>query len=74
MNVSDLYVKLVDPTGKHKDVISHHRVWDGKLFMQRLRDRHEYEEDEADRRVVKLATQAEYRKSMGYKPEFCNDH
>lgn len=41
MNASDLYIKLTDPSGKHQPIISHHRVWDGKLFMAERRKQYE---------------------------------
>lgn len=72
--VNDVYVKLIDPTGKHTTIISHHRVWDGKLFMANLRLRYEQAENPDDVRTVKLTTQGAYRKFMGYKPEHCNDN
>ncbi|WP_336217285.1 hypothetical protein [Pseudomonas aeruginosa] len=28
MKSEDLYVRLTDPTGKRREVINHHRVWD----------------------------------------------
>ena len=29
----DIYIKLTDPTGKHKPVVNAHRVWDGARFI-----------------------------------------
>lgn len=70
MNASDLYVKLVDPSGKHSDVVAHHRVWDESLFMIILKTRYELAEGD-DRRIVEKASQGEYRRAAGYKLQYC---
>lgn len=31
MDSRDIYIKLTDPTGKHKPVVNAHRVWDGVI-------------------------------------------
>lgn len=67
MNASDLYLKLTDPTEARAPVITHHRVWDAKLFMAAQRKLHTEKKEPADIRLASQATEAEYRKFMGYK-------
>jgi len=65
---SDLYVKLIDPTGSKKPVVNHHRVWDGQLFLASQRTLYEVKpENPADKRIVSQSTEADYRAFMGYK-------
>lgn len=71
MNAQDLYVELNDPTGKHGKIITHHRVHDEEKFMASLRKQHEQCEKEEDRRTVSKTSELAYRRSNGYKPEFC---
>jgi hypothetical protein len=61
MNATDIYIRLVDPTAKHDPVINHHRVWDRDRFYNAQCKLHENPKKEiADRRLVSLATEAEY--------------
>ncbi len=34
MDSRDIYIKLTDPTGKHKPVVNAHRVWDAFVSSQ----------------------------------------
>ena len=34
MEARDCFIRLADPTEKHKDVINHHRVWDAERFSK----------------------------------------
>ena len=67
MTGSDLYIKLTDPTGASRDLISHHRVWDGPRFMAATRERFEVKATGGDVRKVSQATEADYRKFMNDK-------
>ncbi|WNW10098.1 hypothetical protein RRX38_02690 [Pseudomonas sp. DTU_2021_1001937_2_SI_NGA_ILE_001] len=61
MAAKDIYIKLVDATGKHPDVINHHRVWDGERFYAAQCKLHENPEKPiADRRLVSVVSEAEY--------------
>lgn len=64
MKAQDCYVRLVDPTGKHSEVINHHRVWDRDRFYQAQVKLHENQAKPIeDRRLVSLATEVEYNAS-----------
>lgn len=67
MTGSDLYIKLTDPTGTSRELISHHRVWDGQRFIESTRERFEVKATGGDVRKVSQATEADYRKFMNYK-------
>lgn len=67
MKSEDLHIRLVDPTGKHAQIISHHRVWDRERFIAAQRQLHEVKAKDEDKRRVEIATEAEYRKFKGYK-------
>lgn len=57
----DVFVRLADPTGKKKDVINHHRVWDVERFFTAQQEQHNGPKVKAgDRRIVSLATKADY--------------
>ena len=61
MKAQDIYIKLTDPTGKHSDVINHHRVWDKNKFYQSQVKLHENKEKPiGDQRTVSLATESDY--------------
>lgn len=61
MKPQDMYIRLVDPTGKHGTLISAHRVWDRELFYQAQVKQHEDPKKKIeDRRLVSVATEAEY--------------
>lgn len=57
----DLYLRLTDPTGKHAPVINCHRVWDREKFHAAQVKFYEHPKNEADKRLVSIATEAEYR-------------
>jgi len=64
MSATDIFIRLIDPTGKHATVINHHRVWDRDRFYNAQCKLHENPKKEiADRRLVSLATEAEYHES-----------
>lgn len=61
MAASDMYIKLVDPTGKHADVINHHRVWNRDRFYNAQVKIHENpNKDISERRLVSVVTEADY--------------
>ncbi|HEK0057209.1 TPA: hypothetical protein SMO22_001412 [Pseudomonas aeruginosa] len=67
MKSEDLYVRLTDPAGKRREVINHHRVWDRGQFLEAQHKQHNKPDKPDEHRVVSVATEAEYRKFMGYK-------
>lgn len=63
----DLYVKRADPNGKHKPVITQHRVWDAELFMAAQVAQHDGDTTKPeDRRLVTVATADEYRAARNH--------
>lgn len=56
----DVYLRLEDPAGKRKPVITQHLAWDPERFVQSQMQAHLDVKDEADRRIVTPATRAEY--------------
>ena len=63
----DLYVKRTDPNGKHKPVITQHRVWDAELFMAAQVAQHDGDTTKPeDRRLVTVATADEYRAARNH--------
>jgi hypothetical protein len=64
MKAQDMFIRLVDPTGKHDPVINSHRVWDRDLFYTSQVKQHEDPKKKIeDRRLVSVATEAEYVES-----------
>ena len=64
MKAQDMFIRLVDPTGKHNTVINAHRVWDRELFYESQVKQHEDQKKKIeDRRLVSVATEAEYVES-----------
>ena len=61
MESRDIYIKLTDPTGKHKPVVNAHRVWDGARFIDSQHKQYERDAKPEDRRTVTEATRAEYQ-------------
>ncbi|MEI2416177.1 hypothetical protein V8Z80_08325 [Orrella sp. JC864] len=55
-----VYLRLEDPAGKHKPVITQHLVWNFERFLQSQMKAYMDVKDEADRRIVTPATRAEY--------------
>lgn len=69
MAASDMYIKLVDPTGKHADVINHHRVWNRDRFYAAQCKIHENpNKDISERRLVSVVTEADYLAQQRKKP------
>jgi hypothetical protein len=60
MKGQDLYVRLTDPTGRRKPVINAHRVWDRETFYMTQVKLHETPKDLQDKRLVSIATEADY--------------
>ena len=59
--MSKFRFRLADPSGKHKTVINHHRVWDADRFFTAQHEQHNGPKvKEGDRRIVGIATKAEY--------------
>ena len=68
MKAQDMFIRLVDPTGKHDTVINHHRVWDRERFYTSQSKLHEDPKKKIeDRRFVSVATEAEYIESRKVK-------
>lgn len=64
MKAQDMFIRLVDPTGKHDPVINAHRVWDRDRFYNAQCKQHEDPKKKIeDRRLVSIATEAEYIES-----------
>ncbi|WP_247842562.1 hypothetical protein [Pseudomonas sp. MWU12-3103b] len=64
MKAQDMFIRLVDPTGKHGTVINSHRVWDRERFYESQVKQHEDPKKKIeDRRLVSVATEAEYIES-----------
>lgn len=62
MKAQDMFIRLVDPTGKHGPVINAHRVWDRELFYESQVKLHEDPKKKIeDRRLVSVATEAEHQ-------------
>lgn len=57
----DIFVKRTDPTGKHKPVVTQHRVWDADLFMAAQVAQHDGDTTKPeDRRLVTIASKDDY--------------
>ncbi|MGP9826864.1 hypothetical protein ACT048_20535 [Ectopseudomonas khazarica] len=69
MITQDIYIRLVDPTGKRKPVVNHHRVWDRQRFITAQKALHEVKAKPDDKLIVEMATEADYRSFMGYKEQ-----
>lgn len=68
MKAQDMFIRLVDPTGKHDPVINAHRVWDRERFYEAQVKQHEDPKKKIeDRRLVSVATEAEYIESRKVK-------
>ncbi|GAQ30249.1 hypothetical protein SAMD00023378_3932 [Ralstonia sp. NT80] len=62
MKPQDLYLRIADPTGKNKVIVTQHRVWDADRFLANQQRAYAEAKESADRRVVSLATSDEYKK------------
>lgn len=68
MKAQDMFIKLVDPAGKHATVINCHRVWDRERFYSAQVKLHEDPEKKIeDRRLVSVVTEADYLASREVK-------
>lgn len=63
----DLYLRLSDPTGKHEPVINCHRVYDREKFHAAQVTFYATLKNEADKRLVSIATEAQYQASRKVK-------
>jgi len=62
MEQRDLYIRLTDPSGKHKDVINHHRVWDSERFLaSQFKTYDGPNTPDKDRRIVTVSNEIDYR-------------
>ena len=52
MEARDIYIKLTDPTGKHKPIINAHRVWDGARFIDSQHNQYDRNAKPEERRVL----------------------
>lgn len=61
MTHKDIFIRLTDPSGKHKSVVNHHRVWDVERFLAAQQEQHNGPKVKPeDRRHVRIAMKAEY--------------
>lgn len=63
MKSRKIYIKLTDPTGKHKTLINAHRVLDSERFIESLHKQYELDAKPDERRIVSEATIEEYLSS-----------
>lgn len=69
MKHQDMYIRLVDPAGKHPTQINARRVWDRERFYQAQVNFHANPNRQAeDRRFVSVATEIEYLESLKVTP------
>lgn len=67
MQSQDLYIRITDPNGVRRTIVSHHRVWDRDRFMAATREQYLKPDRDEDKRHISVATEDEYRAFMGYK-------
>lgn len=61
MEHRDIFIRLVDPTGRNKPVVNHHRVWDPQRFLQNQIEQYDGAKVKpGDRRTVHVATREQY--------------
>ncbi|WP_020408969.1 hypothetical protein [Hahella ganghwensis] len=60
MITTDFYLKLIDPTGRHSPVITHHRVWNRDRFIAAQKRYHEDKKRGDEIRVVSEVSETEY--------------
>lgn len=65
MESRDIYVKLTDPTGKHKPVVNHHRVWDADRFIASQHKQYDTDAKPGEKRIVSQASKSDYQKFTG---------
>lgn len=63
MKPQDLYLSITDPAGKHKAIVTQHRVWDAARFLAGQQRAYAEQKEPADRRVVMLASRDDYKKA-----------
>lgn len=63
-----VFIRTTDPSGKNKDVITQHQVWDMGRFLASQTEQYQGEKVKPeDRRTVTVATEEDYRKYKGWK-------
>lgn len=66
MQGHEIYVRLTDPSGKHRPVVNSHRVWDAGLFVEAQRRQYDSPSTKPeDRRTIAVVSRAAYLKSKG---------
>lgn len=61
MAATDMYIKLVDPTGRRPAEINHHRVWNrDRFYNAQVKIYENPAKPIEDRRLVSVATEADY--------------
>lgn len=61
MQTRDFYLRLRDPSGKRKDVINHHLVWDSDRFIEAQKQQYQGANTKPeDVRVVFISTREDY--------------
>lgn len=63
MKPQDLYLRITDPAGKHKPIVTQHRVWDAERFLANQQRSYAEQKEATDRRIVSLASRDDYKKS-----------
>lgn len=64
MQAQDIFIRLTDPTGKHKPTVTQHRVWDRGRFVRSMQ--HQFGEgakSPEDRRTVTVVDRDAYTTS-----------
>lgn len=56
----DIYIRLTDPTGKHKPVVNQHRVWDAERFLHAQIKQYDTDAKPDERRLVTVTTRDDY--------------
>ena len=69
MESRDIYVKLTDPTGKHKPVVNHHRVWDADRFIASQHKQYDTDAKPGEKRIVSQASKSDYSVSRDSRTE-----
>ena len=65
--MSMMFIRLDDPSGKNKQIVSSHQVWDAEKFLQSQIEQHSGKKDPAEFRTVSVVTEADYRQHKCWK-------
>lgn len=60
MKAQDIYIRLTDPTGKHKPVVNQHRVWDRDRFVANQQRQYGEAAKPGDERLVTVVSRDDY--------------